>query len=106
MTGRIAWSSYSGEDIERLIATYVCTKHPDANHVRPSIGDRGIDLFRTLDDGSVSVYQIKRFSSNLTASQRKQIEKSWTALTAFASAEKWVVSEWNLVMPSTLFRGN
>lgn len=102
MSGRIAWGSYPGEDIERLVATYICTKHPDANHIRPSIRDRGIDLFRTLDDGTVSIYQIKRFSSNLTF--YRQIENATELATRKRLVHYWErlrIDQPSFVLPDT-----
>lgn len=99
MNGRISWGTYSGEDIERIIATYICRMFPDSVHIRPSSGDGGIDVFRTLENGSIAVYQIKKFASNLTNSQKQQIKRSWNSLIEYVEKEALVLAQWNLTMP-------
>ncbi len=98
MTGRIPWSTYSGEEIETVIATYICLENPRAERIRPSQGDRGIDLV-VRNHEAVTVYQIKKFSDNLTASQKSKIIDSWETLQDFVSSKKLKLSEWHLVMP-------
>ncbi|WP_281654967.1 hypothetical protein [Eggerthella sinensis] len=99
MNGRISWGAYSGEDIERIIATYICRMFPNSVHIRPSSGDGGIDVFRTLENGSIVVYQIKKFASNLTNSQKQQIKHSWKSLREYIKEEALVLAQWNLTIP-------
>ena len=73
----IAWETYSGEDVERAIATDICLEHPTAIRVRPSQGDGGIDVIKAINDTDIIVYQIKKFATNLTSSQKAQLKKSW-----------------------------
>ena len=73
MSGRIPWSTYSGEEVEKVLATYICLENRNAERIRPSQGDRGIDLIVRKQDGII-VYQIKKFSANLTLSRKRQIE--------------------------------
>jgi len=95
----VVWERQSGEDIERAIATYICLKYPHSVRVRPSQGDGGIDVIRTFEDGKVSIYQIKKFASNLTMGQKKQIENSWKRFIEYAKTEHLGVAEWSLVLP-------
>lgn len=95
----IAWESYSGECIEQVIATYICLQFPSAVHIRPSQGDGGIDVIRSLGDGSYAVYQIKRFARNLGASQKKQIEKSWKSVLEYFQEKGLILKKWYLAMP-------
>ncbi len=95
----IAWASYSGEAVEQVIAAYICLQFPSSVHVRPSQGDGGIDVIRSLDNGSWAVYQIKRFSNNLGASQKKQIAKSWNSVIKYSQEKGFTLKEWYLVMP-------
>lgn len=98
MTGRIPWSTYSGEEIEKAVATYIFLENQDAERIRPSQGDRGIDLMVRKDDGVV-VYQIKKFATNLTSSHKRQIEESWHTLQGYVVSSGITLLEWHLVMP-------
>ena len=99
MPGRVPWERYSGDEIEAIIASFISTRHPDAVRIRPSKGDKGIDIKRVKDDGSLIVYQVKSFSSNLAPSQKNQIRDSWNSLIEYVSEEGLVLAEWHLVMP-------
>lgn len=67
MTGRVPWSEYSGEDIERAIAMFIAMEHPTAVRITPSRGDGGVGI---LDRGERTVvYQVKGFHPALTRSQ-------------------------------------
>ena len=57
MPGRIPWERISGDDVETIIAVYVCRENPDAVKVRPSRGDGGIDLLHKRDDDTYDVYK-------------------------------------------------
>lgn len=99
MPGRVPWERYSGEDIESVVATYIAKKYPDVVRIRPSQGDAGIDIMRKLDDGSLIVYQVKSFASNLTSNQKNQIKKSWDTLLQYIKENGLILSEWHLVLP-------
>lgn len=100
MIGEIPWSTKSGEEVEKLIAVYICKENPDAIRIRPSKGDHGIDLMDPSDPRKpVNVYQIKKFARNLTYSQKKQIKKSWQALITYARETGLNVKRWYLAMP-------
>lgn len=77
MPGRIPWERISGDDVETIIAVYVCRENPDAVKVRPSRGDGGIDLLHKRDDDTYDVYQVKKFATNLSSGQKTQILNSW-----------------------------
>src|SRR5665647_2900064 len=75
-------------------------ENPAATHTRPSRGDGGIDVLVPADDGSgIIVYQVKSFHSNLTASQKAQVERSFHRLVDFANAHDLKVLEWYLTLP-------
>ena len=95
----IAWETHSGEDVERAIATYICLEHPTAIRVRPSQGDGGIDVIRTINNTGIIVYQIKKFAASLTSGQKAQIRKSWESVLAYADEKNLNLKEWFLVMP-------
>lgn len=100
MLGEIPWSTKSGEEVEKLIAVYICKENPDAVRIRPSKGDHGIDLMNPSDPSKgVDVYQIKKFATNLSYGQKKQIKDSWNALITYAKETKLNLRHWYLVMP-------
>lgn len=102
----IPWSELSGDIVERIMATYICLENPDCIHVRPSVGDAGIDVIRSLGDNKIEVYQIKKFASSLSPSQKSQVKKSWERLIKYAQENGLVLVNWYLVMPLNPTREN
>ncbi|MGO4205661.1 hypothetical protein AB4Z09_28800, partial [Rhodococcus sp. TAF43] len=108
-TGTIDWSKLSREQFERIVevllrrkwegagATVIC---PDGRG-----GDGGIDVEVQHSDGHRSIYQIKHFpdgfSGNLKSTRQRQIAGS------FVTAMKLLPppSEWFLVVPAKLTKG-
>lgn len=99
MSGPIPWERYSGETIEGILATYISRLHPFTTRIRPSRGDRGIDLMEKHPDGTVTVYQIKKFASNLDTSQKRQIKESLDTLLRYLESTGYELRAWHLVMP-------
>ncbi|NMM93496.1 hypothetical protein [Bifidobacterium oedipodis] len=99
MPGRIPWERISGDDVETIIAVYVCRENPDAIRIRPSRGDGGVDLLNKREDGSYDVYQVKKFATNLSDSQRKQILNSWERVQQYFNERHWTIQNWYLVLP-------
>lgn len=97
--GTIAWSTLPGETVEKLIDVYICKKFTGAVAVRPSQGDKGIDVRLDYSDGSMTVFQIKKFTQTLSASHKRQIKASWDALMQYVKEEEKILREWHLVMP-------
>ena len=106
MNGMIPWSELSGDTVERIMAAYICLENPDCIHVRPSVGDAGIDVIRSLGDNKIEVYQIKKFASSLSPSQKSQVKKSWERLIKYAQENGLVLVNWYLVMPLDPTREN
>lgn len=108
-TGTIDWSSYGREEFERIVevllrrkwekvgATVVC---PDGRG-----GDDGIDVEVRHSDGHRSIYQIKYFkdgfTGNLKSSRQRQISKSFVTAMKLSP----VPTEWALVIPAKLTKG-
>ena len=108
-TGTIDWSSYGREEFERIVevllrrkwekvgATVVC---PDGRG-----GDDGIDVEVRHSDGHRSIYQIKYFkdgfTGNLKSSRQRQISKSFVTAMKLSP----VPTEWSLVIPAKLTKG-
>lgn len=96
---RVPWATYDGNDVEAVVAMMICLEHPDAYRIRPARGDEGIDILVPAPDGSVEVYQVKKFASSMTASQWRQVKKSYQRV----QKSKWLagrkVTKWHLTMP-------
>ena len=72
---RVEWTRTEPGDIEQVVSMLLCRENPSAVRVRASRGDGGIDVLAPAENGAgVAVYQVKSFSSNLTASQKAQVE--------------------------------
>ena len=99
MLAPIPWERHSGETVENVLATYICRLHPRAVRIRPSRGDHGIDLLEKHDDGTVTVYQVKKFATNLDTSHKRQIEKSLDRMQAYIKDKSYVLRAWHLVLP-------
>lgn len=94
----VEWTRLSGETIEELVAVLLCREFPNAILIRSSQGDGGIDVLVPVD-GGYDVYQVKKFASNLTASQKGQITKSLNRLEKTKDDNNVVVKSWNLTLP-------
>lgn len=76
----------------------LCRENPDATRIRPSQGDRGVDIYVREGD-TWTVYQVKSFTGSLTSSMKRQIRKSWTAFTSLVNEKDLQVADWFLVRP-------
>ncbi|MEV8148585.1 hypothetical protein AB0O52_10605 [Arthrobacter sp. NPDC080073] len=94
---RIEWSRYSGDEIEAVVAMFISAIFPSAERITPSKGDGGIDVLVKTD--RTRVYQVKRFSGPLNASQVKQVKKSVDRLVNDPRVSDLTIDEWHLVMP-------
>lgn len=95
----VEWTRRSGEDVAHVIAMLLCSENPSAMQIRPSQGDGGIDVRIPQLDGSVEIVQVKKFATNLTAGQKRQIKNSFAKIRARAADEDWSVSGWRLMLP-------
>jgi hypothetical protein len=95
---RVEWSRLDGELCEGVLGVLLLRRHPTAQRVRPSRGDRGVDVYVPTGDGWV-VYQIKSFTGALTSSQKRQIRKSWTRFRALVDERRLTIIAWHLMRP-------
>ena len=95
----IAWTTLSGDVVQKIIGVYICKKYPKATAIRPSQGDKGIDVRIDHEDGTLTVFQIKKFAQNLSSGQKRQIKDSWNTLMKYIEEEGKKLREWHLVMP-------
>jgi hypothetical protein len=98
---RIAWSTLSGNDVESLVAIMLYNKYPRAVRIRPSQGDYGIDLIipNDTDPDGQDVWQVKKFATNLTKSQKSQIDESFKSALVSMIRQNTRMVNWYLIMP-------
>ena len=94
----VEWTRLPGETVEDLVAVMLCRRNPSATVIRPSVGDGGIDVFAP-SVGGMEVYQVKKFATNLTLGQKRQIEKSFARFVAHRHAKSLEVRQWFLTLP-------
>jgi hypothetical protein len=98
---RLAWERYEGNDVEAVVAMLVNRERPNSVRITPSRGDGGIDILErgASENGGDVVYQVKRYTQPLSASQRDNVEESWTRLNSDPRWAELDVQEWHLVTP-------
>jgi len=98
---RIEWAALSGDEVETVVSMLIYNAHPRATRIRPSQGDYGIDLLAPHPDenASADVWQIKKFATNLTSSQKSQIEDSFRRVLVGLVRRNVPLADWYLVMP-------
>lgn len=87
----------------------LCSKFQNVIRVRPSQGDHGIDVFVPGPRGfgaQRSVYQVKKYASNLTSTQKRRIKQSYQTVVQASEREGWEITDWHLVMPLDLTTQN
>lgn len=95
---QVNWERYSGEQVEEFVAAMLLLRNPHGNLITPSQGDRGIDIQIKAETGGYDIYQVKKYASALSPSQKKAIEYSWkTFLTQ--TAGRIQINSWNLALP-------
>jgi len=98
---RIEWAALSGDEVETVVSMLIFNLHPRATRIRPSRGDFGIDVLvpHPQDASFADVYQIKKFATNLDASQKRQIEDSFQRVLVGLIRRGIPLADWYLVMP-------
>jgi hypothetical protein len=99
MTGRIPWERYDGDTVEAVAAICLLREHPHGVRRMPSQGDHGIDILVRHDDGSWTVYQVKRYTARLNATHKAAITKSWNRLRDHVANTGVSLREWFVVRP-------
>jgi hypothetical protein len=101
--GRVEWSELGGDEAETVLANLLYSERTSSTRVRPSRGDFGIDVLdpSKREAGVYDVYQIKRYAKTLTASQKKEVEKSFRrVLEGSVRREPPVpLGDWYLIAP-------
>lgn len=102
---RVEWTRLNGDDVEAVVGMFICSDSPSAVRVRPSQGDGGVDVFVPGEGGFAverEVYQVKKYTENLTSSQKREITRSYKRVIAASEKEGWKITKWHLVMPLDL----
>lgn len=95
---QVNWERCSGEQVEKFVAAMLLLRNPHGNLITPSQGDRGIDIQIEAETGGYDIYQVKKYATTLTASQKKTIERSWQTFLD-QTAGRIQVNSWNLALP-------
>ena len=95
---QVNWERYSGEQVEEFVAAMLLLRNPHGNLITPSQGDRGVDIQIKAKTGGYDIYQVKKYASALSPSQKKAIEHSWKTFLA-QTAGRIQVNSWNLALP-------
>lgn len=95
---QVNWERCSGEQVEKFVAAMLLLRNPHGNLITPSQGDRGIDIQIEAETGGYDIYQVKKYATTLTASQKKAIERSWQTFLD-QTAGRIQVNSWNLALP-------
>lgn len=95
---QVNWERRSGEQVEEFVAAMLLLRNPHGNLITPSQGDRGVDIQIKAETSGYDIYQVKKYASALSPSQKKAIEHSWkTFLTQ--TAGRIQIHSWNLALP-------
>lgn len=94
---RVPWSRIDSGDFEEILGTFLGNRLPNAQRVRPSQGDGGIDIFVPLDGSRLDVFQAKRYvDGGLTPKRKAEILQSVAVVTERFGDR---IREWHLVLP-------
>jgi hypothetical protein len=82
---RVSWTTLHPSETEAVVSVMLLRESPRAVRARPSRGDGGIDVIEATPDGWL-VDQLKYFATNLTSSQKAQIERSYRTVREFGAS--------------------
>lgn len=90
----IQWKSVTEDParFERAVKMLLRRLHPTAQGMDGSGGDGGVDIWLPTDHGPV-IFEVKSFTTRLTPSRRRQIEKS------LGTAAQHKPIAWRLILP-------
>lgn len=95
---QVNWERRSGEQVEEFVAAMLLLRNPHGNLITPSQGDRGVDIQIKAKTGGYDIYQVKKYASALSPSQKKAIKHSWKTFLA-QTASRIQINSWNLALP-------
>lgn len=92
---RVPWSEVAPDDFERSLGVFLGNRFPNAQRMRASRGDRGVDIFVPLPGELLDVYQAKRYTGDLTSGRKAEILHSVETAAAHFGGR---INEWHLVI--------
>lgn len=95
---RVEWSRYSGDDVELVVAIMLSREKQNAQRIKPSRGDKGIDMLVPVDNG-FDVYQVKSYTGQIDSSRKRHITRSWERLRQYTETSGLTVLNWYLTLP-------
>jgi hypothetical protein len=98
VSGRVEWSRREPGEVETVLSIMLRRENPLAERVRPSRGDRGVDVYIPGSKGW-TVYQIKSFTGSLTDSRKRQIRKSWDSFRHFVKTAGLTIDRYVVIRP-------
>ena len=98
---RVEWSAISGDEVETVVSNLMYNWNDRSQRIRPTQGDFGIDVLIPVTDGPApwDVYQIKKYATNLTTSQKNKVVESFARMLIGLVREDLPIRNWYLVMP-------
>jgi len=93
---RVSWNTVDHNDFERLAAVLIHRRHPRAQRLQASRGDKGIDILDPITPDSEEIYQVKSFNGTLTSRRKAQITKSFQSVVEARGSR---IQHWYLVVP-------
>lgn len=94
----VEWSRLGGDQCENVLGVLLLRRHPRARRIRPSSGDRGVDVYVPTAEGW-RVFQIKSYTGALNSTRKGHIKKSWASFTEFVENDGLNIAEWTLLRP-------
>lgn len=98
---RVEWSAISGDEVEAVVSNLIYNWNNRSQRIRPTQGDFGIDVLIPVTDGPApwDVYQIKKYATNLSTSQKNKVVESFARMLIGIVREDLPIRNWYLVMP-------
>lgn len=90
---------HDGDSVEAAVAMLLCLDNPATGRRRPGRGDKGIDVFVSAGNHLVDVYQVKKHTTQLNASQWGKVRTSYDTLVTSHRRGEIAVRNWYLTMP-------
>jgi hypothetical protein len=98
---RVEWAALHGDEVEAVLANLLYNWNGQAQRIRPTQGDFGIDVIVPASDDAEpwDVYQIKKYATNLTRGQKSKVVESFARMLIGLVRENLPIGDWYLVMP-------
>lgn len=98
------WAAMTPKKFEELVASMLLQTYPDGKRFDGRGGDGGVDFVVQRPNGDL-VFQVKHFPGRVGATQRRQVERSISAVVERSSTTGRALTGWVLVVPTDLTPG-